>query len=273
MIITIGNNKGGVLKTTLATNIATQLFLNGKKVCLLDMDGQANVALTFKSRSEVEKINYTIWQYLTSDKLKIKEITDFYINEKINHMQTTSKGSLACIYSKKDLYQVTNLTSASKEKFINKLAALLTELEKQFDYVVIDTSPSFDFLNKFIYLNADLFIVPFEPSKYSLTGLQEIVKEVIEKNKKLKMLFAPVKINKRSNFHNENIALLDDYLKALNLNAFVTENFISLSSTKPVSVLVMENVPLVLAKSKAKTTEKLKEEYRNLTNEIMKKFK
>ena len=46
MIISIVNNKGGGLKTTLATNIAAAFTLNKKKTIIVDLDGQGNVSAT-----------------------------------------------------------------------------------------------------------------------------------------------------------------------------------------------------------------------------------
>ena len=44
MIIAIGNQKGGVAKTTLAVHLATWLSRQGRRAVLIDMDAQGNVA-------------------------------------------------------------------------------------------------------------------------------------------------------------------------------------------------------------------------------------
>ena len=40
-------NKGGVLKSTICTNMASELSLQGKKVLIIDVDNQSNVLYSF----------------------------------------------------------------------------------------------------------------------------------------------------------------------------------------------------------------------------------
>lgn len=60
MIITVGNIKGGVGKTTIAVNLATHCATQGKSVCLIDADDQATATLFTEIREhELENSDYT----------------------------------------------------------------------------------------------------------------------------------------------------------------------------------------------------------------------
>lgn len=54
MILTVGNTKGGVGKTTLALNIAIARALAGKKMWLIDADMQDTAKLAIAARAEAE---------------------------------------------------------------------------------------------------------------------------------------------------------------------------------------------------------------------------
>ena len=56
MIILIGSEKGGVGKSTLATNLATALALKGSDIILVDADRQSTSANWSQDRKE--KLNF-----------------------------------------------------------------------------------------------------------------------------------------------------------------------------------------------------------------------
>ena len=64
-VIAFYNNKGGVAKTTTATNVAGVLSLKKKKVLLIDGDPQGHTSLTFGVDSD--ELQTTLGAYLTSN--------------------------------------------------------------------------------------------------------------------------------------------------------------------------------------------------------------
>lgn len=60
MIITVGNIKGGVGKTTIAVNLAAHRATHGESVCLIDADDQGTATLFTEIREhELNKSDYT----------------------------------------------------------------------------------------------------------------------------------------------------------------------------------------------------------------------
>lgn len=60
MIITVGNIKGGVGKTTIAVNLAAHRATQGESVCLIDADDQGTATLFTEIREhELENSDYT----------------------------------------------------------------------------------------------------------------------------------------------------------------------------------------------------------------------
>jgi chromosome partitioning protein len=72
MIITVGNTKGGVGKTTIAVNLAVEAARDGKKVLLVDTDPQGS-SIAFRGEREKDDIKAIA---LISDKLH-KDIKEF----------------------------------------------------------------------------------------------------------------------------------------------------------------------------------------------------
>lgn len=75
-IIAFFNNKGGVAKTTTATNIAGVLSLENKKTLLIDGDPQGHASLTFGVDSD--ELETTLGAYLISG-WTAKQAGDYFI--------------------------------------------------------------------------------------------------------------------------------------------------------------------------------------------------
>ena len=164
-VITIANRKGGTGKTTTTYNLAFSLALKEKKVCLLDLDTQSNLSLISKvspisidsfKNCEIKHINKYIDILPSSKEFNILE------NE-INNMIDRN------LYIKNDLLP--------KIKNFN-----------DYDYLLIDTSPSFNILNINAFCISDIVLIIINSDFFSVSGLNEIInviKQVQEINHKL----------------------------------------------------------------------------------------
>jgi len=164
-IITVFSSKGGVGKTFVATNIAVTFGqkLGGKKVLLLDMDmdfpGDAATLLDLKpSKALVE-----LFSHWTSG---MYSPTQF--NECITH-HYASGVDFASFYIQKD----ENTPSYLDEKFIS---TILSDLSKQYDYIITDSGRSYNKLF-FSYLGkANLILIVVNPDILAVSKVKETIK-------------------------------------------------------------------------------------------------
>ena len=124
-IISVSNQKGGVGKTTTAVTIATELALKNYKTLLIDCDPQSNSTSSF----EINKLpNQTIYEVLVNQESINNSICSTSI-DKLYLAPSNQNLSAAEI----ELVDITN-----REMLLKKA---INEVEKDYDYIIIDTPP------------------------------------------------------------------------------------------------------------------------------------
>lgn len=252
MLISVVNNKGGVLKTTLSTNLAACLALDKKRVVILDLDGQGNIAATFGKNPH--GLKNTVIEYLRDE----CSIDDVLISEREPYLY---------ILPANDELNFFDLYVSNGQLKIDSLKQLIYKLDEMFDYVIIDTPPTMSSVVSTVLSITHVALVPFEPDQYAVLGLRRIAKaaQTFKENGNpgLKVIAIPTKVNNRANIHKEiiNIAIRP---KMTAQGIYVTSSYIS-SSTKSTAAVGYERVPIVLSVQK----NKFQKEYECLKNEIL----
>lgn len=154
-IITIANQKGGVGKTTTAVCLAIGLQLKGYKTLLIDTDPQCNSTDTYKADYSETITLYDVLQ---------KEET---IEKAVQH---TDYGYIIAsdpLLSKADIdYNATGREYLLKES--------LFAIKEEYEYIIIDTSPSLGILLINALSCSDWVIIPILADRYSLQGLSSL---------------------------------------------------------------------------------------------------
>lgn len=153
-VITIGNFKGGVGKTTVSTllaYIASERY--NKKILLVDFDPQGNATQIMKRTypdALEEKISFI-------EALKTGNLSDSMINLSNNLSLLPADSSLA------NLSDIIAKTDIVKKRYILKSVIDQIKLEYKFDYIFIDVPPTInsDFTNNAVYAS-DYIVMVFQ---------------------------------------------------------------------------------------------------------------
>lgn len=168
-IYCIANQKGGIGKTTTATNLASALAHKGFKTLLIDADKQCNSTDTFRAKT---KDTATLYDVI----LDYDHPLD--INEAIQH---TSIGNIVAADPLLKGAESILRNDAGEEYF--RLKDALEKLTG-YDYVVIDTAPADDKLLKNCLIAADEVIVPITADRYGVQGLADLHRTIQQVQKR-----------------------------------------------------------------------------------------
>ena len=159
-IISIANQKGGCGKTTTAINLASSLSVNGPKTLLIDLDPQAHATLGLNV--DDQNSLYNCISKLTPHKLRIKDI-----------IKNVTKNF--------DIVPSNVLVGTLEQELADeigrelKLAEVIGEIKELYEYVLIDCPPSLGFLTVNAIRASDELIIPVEPSRFSMQGVDHLM--------------------------------------------------------------------------------------------------
>ena len=194
-IISIANQKGGCGKTTLSVNIAAALSRLGSKTLLIDLDPQAHAtfALGYMEKAAERKTSYDIFKlHFENQEIPYDEII-IEDRNKLAFIPSNMMLSAAEI-------NLGNINGAASILF----KVLSNPRFQEYEYVIIDSPPSFGFLTLNSMYAADMIIVPIDLSYFSFNGINSVYRVTSllssETGRKPSVYFVMNIYDKRSNF-------------------------------------------------------------------------
>lgn len=161
-VITIFNEKGGVGKTTLTGIIGAGLAMRGKRVLLIDADGQGDLSTNMKIAKQAGFLKFVMWGDSNSpDYVDVRELV-------MRVPADNCEGQLYIIPGNHLSWGIPNAINMTD--MVGNLAKRLALLEKAFDFVLIDTQPSATMLHDALGLITDWFICPTDAEPLSAFG-------------------------------------------------------------------------------------------------------
>jgi len=162
-IIALANQKGGVGKTTSSINLAASLAVLEYRTLLVDADPQANTTsgIGFDPRT----IKASIYECI---------INDINPHEAI---QKTSTPNLDLLPAHIDLVgaEIEMINLDDREY---KMKAVLNQIKDEYDFIIIDCSPSLGLITINALSAADSVIIPVQCEYFALEGLGKLLNTI-----------------------------------------------------------------------------------------------
>ncbi len=253
--IAIANQKGGVGKTTTTVNLGIGLAKEGKRVLLIDCDAQASLteSLGYRNPDDMDTTLSTLMQ-------KVIEEQPIAADEGILHHAE----GIDLVPANIELsgMETALINIMSRERILKDY---INQVKSNYDYVLIDCTPSLGMLTVNALTAANEVIIPVQAHFLPAKGLEQLMKTVSKVkrqiNPKLKIGgILLTMLDNRTNFAKEISSLIRDTY-GRNLKIFKAEI--------PMSIRAAETSASGKSIYSYDKNGKVAEAYKNLTKEVL----
>lgn len=159
-IISLVNQKGGVGKTTTATNLASYLAQTGKFVLLVDLDPQGNASSGLGI--DIRNLKKSLYHSMVGGEHPRNVIvkTEVFGHDLIPSSQDLAGAGIELVHF-------------DNREF--RLYDVLRQIRTEYDYIIIDSPPSLGLLTINGLVASDEVIIPVQTEYYALEGLSQLL--------------------------------------------------------------------------------------------------
>lgn len=204
-VIAFVNQKGGVLKTTLAAQVAYGLARSGLKVLAIDMDPQGNLTQSLGAQD---------WEYDEPGILKPDGTYYALDNRQLGILGTTKEQNLRLMPTSIGLVKAEMGFIGRPDSYFLLEKALDKNKPDDLDYIIIDSPPNLGLLTLNSLYSASEVIIPLTCDSYAMNGvaaLMDTIQLVQEKNNHLKVTgYVPCKVDMRRTIDQQSIAKMQE---------------------------------------------------------------
>lgn len=190
--IVVSNRKGGSAKTTTAVSLASELAKDNA-VLLIDFDTQGHATLGVGANISENNGAHSIFLG--------RNLSETFLHSVSENLTVSPALSFF------DVYEYSDLRGVLKNRFKKE------KIADFFDYVIIDTAPTFDALLKNALEVADTIVIPFVPHHLGVVAVNQMVRAIYQSSAKrevAEVYMLPVMFNPHINEHQDSVKKVKD---------------------------------------------------------------
>ena len=167
-VIAITNQKGGTGKTTTCENLGIGLAMEGKKVCVVDVDPQSSLTISM-GWPRPDELDVTLSDLMK----KVLEDKPIQPGEGILHHAE----GVDLIPSSIELagMEVSLVNAMSREKVLKQV---LDGVKRSYDFILLDCTPSLGMLTINALAAADSALIPVQAQYLPAKGLEQLLQTI-----------------------------------------------------------------------------------------------
>lgn len=168
-VVAVSNQKGGVGKTTTVINLAGAWALQGKKVCIIDTDYQANATIGLGAGAH-QKLGEKNLHLALSERDTVKTLDHVVVPTQFENIDIVA----AC--DQLNVIEDKIVTSSLRDVWLEKF--LQCQKTKEYDIILIDTHPTLTGFFWGVIAKSHYYLVPCFPEEFSAIGLHKHMRAV-----------------------------------------------------------------------------------------------
>lgn len=262
-VIAVGNQKGGVGKTTNTVHIARALAEKGRKVLIIDLDMNHGATRHFGVEPDA---------FLGSFEMLVggEDAANLVLTSADKEEGVSLPDNLDLIPAARKLEGIDQAVM-SKSKFMSPREVLKTPLDQlrgKYDFIFLDTAPNATLPTLAAYMSADYFILSAMPDPFAIAGLNDALRDITDArqrgNEKLSLLGVVISaVDKRTSLANS----LSDFVEQ-SFRIGESAESVKFKSTIGRSTVIPQTQRVGKTLFETHSTHKVTDEYRALATEI-----